>query len=85
MATKKEKLPLKERVLNAKKVYCNTDIEIIDNVVTISHIGNDGESMNEINKNLKRMGDFNIKEIKTNFKFKENGTPEYLYKIEFTI
>lgn len=79
---------IKELFVNGKTVHRGlTDVEVKDDVLTISHSGNMGNSItHSVDPNLKSLGLPTIAELKKQYTvISEDGAPDYLYTIEFDL
>lgn len=64
-----------------------TNVELKNNILTITHTGNMGNSIERsVNPNLKLINIESIEELKNKYTLiSEEGCPDYLYQIKFKI
>jgi hypothetical protein len=79
---------IKELFTNGRTVHRGlTDVNVSDNTLTISHSGNMGNSITRsVDPNINSLGLPTISDLKKQYKvISEEGSPDYLYTIEFDL
>jgi len=72
---------------NSKSVgFTTVDLKKRGKLLSIEHSGNMGNTIKDVDENLKLMKLPSIKELKKQFKVvKEEGSPDYLYTLQLTV